>query len=445
VLGWTADGSRHLDAGHRVGDDAPTPTLRGDAALQSQPLAPRRAGLRDHRSVADGRPGSPTARSRVIGLVAVLVLLGSLALGPGTAQASATTPPWGFHDFIWWPQQWYPTSPLSTDQVVQASAADGATIDRLVVGWSWVEPQNGVYSWQSVDGQYRAVAAANVRPVVTVYGAPAWATEGGLSCTDCAMRPDPTHYPDWQSFVQTLIQHLSSLDAQYPGFQGAKALEVWNEPNIRRFFYPSPDAAAFVQLLKGARKAATATHFTQPIVSGGLAPITSTVGGQKIATDAYLNQMYKRKFQPYVDGIGIHPYPNGSTSVVAGMNTAAHYGIDTLDAIRRQKGDAHHFWITEVGVSSLACSVPDCSGSHDPLAGVGSDTAQGNAVVDMYRSVATRPVDAFIIFDFEASDPPNTGFSDYGVVDTSGGSIVPKQSFCILGAQIGNGNPGYGC
>jgi len=63
----------------------------------------------------------------------------------------------------------------------------------------------------------------------------------------------------------------------------------------------------------------------------------------------------------------------------------------------------------------------------------------------MYTSLATRPVSAFIIYDFEAFDAPNTAFSGYGVVDTSNGSIVAKQSFCVLATQIGNGNPGYGC
>jgi len=387
-------------------------------------------------------------RTRYLPLLA-LIAASVFVLGQGNARAAATSPPWGFHDFIWNPQYWYPTSPLTPDSVVQASAADGATIDRLIVGWAWVEPQNDVYSWGSVDRQYQAMAAQNIRPVITVYGAPDWArdTSQGLCNNHCAYRPTSAHYGDWQSFLQALMQHLQGLDAEYPGFQGAAALEVWNEPNLRQFFYPSPDAGVFVQLLKRARSAATAAGFTKPVISGGLAPGTPEVRGQRIAADTYLKQLYdkKLKFQSYVDGTGIHPYPRGSTGLTADMNGNIHYGIDTLDAIRKQNGDTHPFWITEVGVSSVPCSAPDCTGPGDPRAGVAGDAAQGNALVDMYSSLATRPVSAFIIYDFEDATTPNGGFAGYGVVDTSTGSIVAKQSFCILGAQLGNGNPGYGC
>jgi hypothetical protein len=203
--------------------------------------------------------------------------------------------------------------------------------------------------------------------------------------------------------------------------------------------------SAYVELLKRAHKAATTTHFAAPVVSGGLSPATSTVQGNRIASDDYLNGMYSRGFQPYVNGIGIHPYPKGSIDPAANMDTAPHYGIDTLDAIRKQHNDPHPFWITEAGVSSVPCSVPDCSGSQDPRAGVDGEAAQGQALADMYNSLASRPVSAFIVYDFEATDAANSAFQGYGVIDTSSGSIVPKQSYCVLGAQIGNGNPGYGC
>jgi hypothetical protein len=382
-------------------------------------------------------------RSRALHLA--LVLLSVFVLSQGSAQASATNPPWGFQDFIWDTHTWHPGSQLTTDSLVQASAADGATIARLVVGWSWVEPQNDVYHWASVDAQYRAMAANGIRPVVMVYAAPTWARAAGVSCSDCAIPPDSTHYADWRSFLEALIQHIRSLDADYPGYQGPYGIEIWNEPNEQRFFYPSPDAGAYVQLLSRARKAASATGFTKPIISGGLEAVTSTVQGQRIATDAYLTQMYRHKFQSYVDGIGIHPGPKGSTQLVADMNTAPHTGIDPLNTIRTQHKDPHPFWVTKAGVSSVPCAVTDCSGPQDPTAGVSGDTAQGNTLVDLYRSVATRPVRAFLVFHFEEYAPPGDDWAGYGIVDTSSGSIVPKQSFCILGQQIGNGNPGYGC
>jgi hypothetical protein len=382
---------------------------------------------------------------RLRGLLVSMVLLSALVLGQGSAQATATSPPWGFQDFIWQSQVWNSSSPLTTDSLVQASAADGATVARLAVGWAWVEPQNGVYDWKSVDPQYRAMAANGIRPIVMVYSAPTWAHAAGVSCSDCAIPPDSTHYADWRDFLQVLIRHFRSLDADYPGFQGPYGLEIWNEPNEKRFFYPTPDAGAYVQLLSRARKAASTTGFTKPIVSGGLEAVASTVPGERIATDTYLTQMYNHKFQSYVNGIGIHPGPKGSTQLVADMNTAPHTGIDVLDTIRKQHRDTHPFWVTKAGVSSVPCSVPDCSGSQDPTAGVDGETAQGNTLVDLYRSVATRPVQAFLIFHFEEYGQPGTDWAGYGIVDTSNGSIVPKQSFCILGEQIGNGNPGYGC
>jgi hypothetical protein len=87
---------------------------------------------------------------------------------------------------------------------------------------------------------------------------------------------------------------------------GIHAWEIWNEPNARGFWQPSPDAGRYVSLLKAVVPAIRAAVPTATLISGGLAP-KSTSGGDVSQLD-YLTAFCEQGGPQLVDAIGYHPY-----------------------------------------------------------------------------------------------------------------------------------------
>ena len=57
------------------------------------------------------------------------------------------------------------------------------------------------------------------------------------------------------------------------------ALEVWNEPNLPRFFAPQPSPALYSRLLRAADRAARLSGVPVTILTGGLTASASRAGG----------------------------------------------------------------------------------------------------------------------------------------------------------------------
>ena len=212
--------------------------------------------------------------------------------------------------------------------------------------------------------------AAGIRPVVLAYGAPTWARQVGWerpgSCRAahgelCSYPPSRRHLSDWRAFIEAVTR-------QFPRMV---ALEVWNEPNLPRFFAPAPSPALYSLLLRAADRAARAAGATMPVLSGGLAAGTAEGGG--IPAPRFLAGVYRAAGRASFDGIGTHPYPQGPPWVER-MSA-------NLDRLRRVRDRFHDrstpLWITEVGVGGTS--------GRRPRGSVGL-ARQGPILVRMYRS-----------------------------------------------------------
>ena len=306
-----------------------------------------------------GRPGWSRRHAAVAGLVvAALVAAATVAIvlsarsgsggGPSSipapptastpARQAAQTPPYGFTanwaDYCYRAlaaPPHYAVDPvavsepcragwtrLTTAQQMGLSARAGATVDRLAVSWGKVEPtpplqQAGSrvhrFNWASVATVYRAMLSAGMRPIVLVYGTPPWARQLGWdrpgTCRaahneGCSYPPSPRHLVDWRTFIGALVRRFPRM----------VALEVWNEPNVPRFWAPLPSPTLYSRLLQAADKAAHGSGVPVPVVTGGLASQqTGAHGGIPAAT--FLTRVYRLVGLASFDGIGVHPYPQG--------------------------------------------------------------------------------------------------------------------------------------
>ncbi len=316
---------------------------------------------------------------------------------------------------------------FTTGQQIALTARAGAAIDRLSVSWEAVEraqpvrAEGGIshrYNWAPAVRSYRAMLAVGIRPVVLAYGAPTWARRPGWerpgTCRAaygelCAYPPSARHLDDWRAFIEAVTR-------QFPRMV---ALEVWNEPNLPRFFAPAPSAALYSDLLRAAHGAARAAGAAVPILSGGLAAGTAEGGG--IPAPRFLAGVYRAAGKQSFDGIGSHPYPQGPPWVER-MDA-------NLDRLRRVRDRFHDratpLWLTEVGVGGTS--------GRRPMASVGL-ARQGPVLVRMYHSTQGSDVRAFLVYALRETKAEGPRFEPYGVVRAN---LEPKPAYCYLALRLG--------
>jgi polysaccharide biosynthesis protein PslG len=216
----------------------------------------------------------------------------------------------------------------------------------LGVGWvradlDWNDIQGSgpnTWDWSNYD---RVVAAASARGLkvlpIIAYTAP-WARPSGCNDEMCA----PANVAAFANFAQQAVLRYAP--------RGIHVWEVWNEPNLNGFWKPSPNAAAFVNLLHATYPAIKQADSTATVISGGLASTDSSSGIPQLT---YLQQMYSAGGRPYFDAVGYHPYSFPvPASYNASWNAWSKMGITnpSIRSIMVANGDsAKHIWATEYG------------------------------------------------------------------------------------------------
>ncbi len=198
------------------------------------------------------------------------------------------------------------------------------------------------------------------------------------------------------------------------------ALEVWNEPNLPRFFAPRPSPPLYSRLLGAANRAARLSGVPVTLVTGGLTTGVSRAAGG-IPAPRFLTRIYQLTGKASFDGIGSHPYPQGRPWV--GSMTAS---LDQLRRVRdRFRDGATPLWITEVGIGGTSARRREGS--------VGL-ARQGPILARMYRSTQRSDVRAFIIYALRDWPTEGPKFEPFGVV---GADLRPKPAYCYLASHLG--------
>jgi hypothetical protein len=227
------------------------------------------------------------------------------------------------------------------DQQLEDMKAAGASWVRIDMQWYVVQPSDAnTYDWTVYDRAIDAINKHNLRPLVILDYAPAWAAIAGCRPTSrhkCA--PADPH---------VFATYASAAAVRYTK-HGVVSWEIWNEPNSPVFWFPRVDAGAYANLLKAAYPAIKKVSPNSTIVTAGLRAATSS---GDISPHDYVAALYDSGAQPYFDAIGAHPYSypalplemsdrNGWTQMLAVRDIAVAHG----DAGKK-------IWMTEVGAST---------------------------------------------------------------------------------------------
>ncbi|MFL0578395.1 hypothetical protein [Dietzia sp. 179-F 9C3 NHS] len=254
----------------------------------------------------------------------------------------------------------------SSDEYVQAlreTRALGAGRVRIGANWGEIETEPGRRRWEALDERVRIARQAGLDPLLVLQTVPSWVT----------IPSGPTS-PEHLRLAEGFGDFAHAVAARYG--DDVDAYEVWNEPNLPRF-WPEPDVTHYLEFLRAAYGAIHRADPGATVITGGLAPAPDANGS--IAPLTFLQRLYDLGGREYLDAIGMHPYsypemPSG-TSV---WNTFR--SLKDVKRLMASRGDwGKKIWITEYGAPT--------GGSN----GVSPD-AQAAMIVEAYRLAAEDPM-----------------------------------------------------
>lgn len=297
-------------------------------------------------------------------------------------------------------------------------ARGGANSARITVDWKWVEQSQGALDLRMYDPIYHAWLARGIRPLLIVMGSPQWAWPPWWmwpdlgTCPDpanCHVPPDPAKDRQWAAFVRAVA-------ARFPAAVG---IEVWNEPNLGGFFATGADPVRYTQLLRLAHGAVKSVNPAMPVLGGSLAPVlTESTDPNNYGLGPFLNKMYATGAGDVMDGIAIHPYPQGPSHAVTDGTIAA------TRAVRDAWGDIAPLWLTELGATTT---------------GEVNELQQANVLSSLIRRLRRMP-DVAAIYVHTLLDVTRAAPSDpergYGVLRSA---TLQKPAYCAVARAFGRG------
>ncbi|MDR2117333.1 MAG: glycoside hydrolase family 5 protein [Planctomycetaceae bacterium] len=158
----------------------------------------------------------------------------------------------------------------------------GATVIRTDFSWSGLERERGVYDFSGHDRLTASMEKQNIRPMYVLSYRNRLYDQGFSPYT-------PEGRAAFVRWVTAAVTH----------FKGRRILwEMYNEPNLKRFWTPKPDVEKFAQL---------ALEVGQAIRS--VAPNEIYVGPATSGIDfSFLESCFKAGLLEYWDAVTVHPY-----------------------------------------------------------------------------------------------------------------------------------------
>jgi hypothetical protein len=199
--------------------------------------------------------------------------------------------------------------------------------------WKRIEPSRNFYDWAKFD-QTVALDAAHGISILgkLVYGSP-WnnTAPAGTSAAAAVFYP-PSNIQDYVNYAVATVHRYKDRVHYW---------EIWNEENQAGFWMPSPNAAAYTQLLKATYAGVKAEDPTATVVLGGLST----------GPDAsFLQGIHDNGGWSSFDVLAIHSYVTGTP-----VGSAYERWITGAKSVLASYG-SKPIWITEFGWSSFAGS-----------------------------------------------------------------------------------------
>jgi hypothetical protein len=231
--------------------------------------------------------------------------------------------------------------------------ASGAESARVAFWWQDLQPSSAATTnFAATDPTVLAAAARGIGVVPVVEGTPAWARQ------NAADPASPPRAPaDFAQLVTTLVARYGphgSFWAQHPEVHRLpiRAWQIWNEPNLTRYWSTQPFARSYVRLLRAAHRALKRADPGSRTILAGL-PNESWLA---------LRAIYRAGGRGAFDAVALHPYTGRPSNVIKLV-------VFARGEMRRAHDRRRPVWITELSWPAAKGKVKDIPGFDTTNAG----------------------------------------------------------------------------
>lgn len=319
-------------------------------------------------------------------------------------------------DTLRWLADPIPEKRAELDRQLTTVAEMGTGWVRLDVPWNIVQANGrGTYWWDSMDVVMKKAAEKKLQVLGILAYTPTWARVSGCGDPKC----QPASSADFAAFAAAAAKRYAPL--------GVHTWEIWNEPNLKGFWKPQPNVAAYSALVRDATAAIRAVDPSATIVVGSLAP-ARTYAGDISPTD-FLKDLYAQTGGKF-DAVSYHAYsypflpedPNPDNP----WNQLERNPVNLRQIMRAGGDGAKKIWITEYGAPSspLASDPAVLKGLVTPerqaqmlssaLKLVNASTGYGPFFYYSYRDLGTATDTLENFFGlFDAAGQPKPAYTTY--------------------------------
>jgi hypothetical protein len=316
-------------------------------------------------------------------------VLALLFLGVLTPSASASPfIRYGIEDDAW--LQW---GPGTLDQRLDRVHSLGATVVRVTVDWSQVEPRKGRFDWRRSDELLDGLNARGIAPLVTLWGSPRWAN-GGRSANWA-----PTSGATFAAFARAAAR-------RYPFVH---MWTIWNEPNQRRSLRPTSPIVYTQRLLNPAYAAIHAASPSAKVAGGVTAPRAATGGVSPVAWIQGMAAAHARLDAYAHNPYALSPHETPFTGGCGQCSTITMATLGKLETLVGRYFPRARIWLTEYGYQT---------NPPDPFLGVSYGAQAAFDSEAALRAFELPRVD--VLIHYLLVDEPNLARFQSGLISVSG-------------------------
>ena len=290
---------------------------------------------------------------------------------------------------------------LRDDHSLDLARDAGFKFVRMDMLWANVE-RGGRYRFFAYDALLRALDARGMGVLwILDYGHP---DHGGSTPRT------PQDIAAFAHFAEAVATHFKGRNVRY---------EIWNEPDISRFWTPVPNSSEYAALLREAVAAILRVDPAAKVSSGGVSRFD----------EEFLGRTLDPSLASGLTAIGIHPYPKaGPETIAPQIESLRHWAARAL-------GERIEIWDTEWGYSS-ADEPEDAPSNGHTEAGRGRQAA---LAVREILSVWLLGFPLAAWYDLRDNGPePANPEHNFGLLDATGNEKPAMKAIRALMGVVSN-------
>lgn len=257
--------------------------------------------------------------------------------------------------------------------------------------WNRIEPRKGYYDWAKFDQMVSVAEARNIKIVGKLVYSADWASSAPAGTPAASVRYyPPAQMSDWQDYVSHTV-------ARYAG--RVSAWEVWNEPNLDKYWAPSPDPVKYAAMLTTSYSVIKSLDPAAVVLVGGLA------GG---FSEGFMSAVKANGAGNSYDAIALHMYVVGppESSAIDGWFSSAQTWI-------ARNAPGRRIWITEFGWTTC-----------DGCANKATEDQQAQYLSRFAIKAAAEGVVSALWYNLRENGTSGSSIDSYGLIER-GGRLKP--------------------